>query len=121
MKYMKQFQSNFVQQISADKNRQDQRENYYAYLLNVEPSNLMILKTYSNQFNEIIITFRNKNDSALEVEGKINQTLPIDKYKWHVILELRTRKYLAILDFDHFLKTSVINKEKSNWLLEQML
>ena len=30
----------------------------YAYLLNIEPSNLVFLKTYNTDFNEIIITFR---------------------------------------------------------------
>ena len=33
----------------------------YAYLLNVEPSNLVFLKTYNSQFDEIIITFTNQN------------------------------------------------------------
>ena len=29
----------------------------YAYLLNVEPSNLVFLKTYNTEFDEIMITF----------------------------------------------------------------
>ena len=29
----------------------------YAYLLNVEPSNLVFLKTYHTEFDKIIITF----------------------------------------------------------------
>ena len=33
----------------------------YAYLLNVEPSNLVFLKTYNTQFDEIIIIFTNQN------------------------------------------------------------
>ena len=41
----------------------------YAYLLNVEPSNLVFLKTYSTKFDEIIITFTDK-----EIEYKINLT-----------------------------------------------
>ena len=32
----------------------------YAYLLNVEVSNLMFLKTYNTKFDEIIITFVNQ-------------------------------------------------------------
>ena len=32
----------------------------YAYLLNVEVSNLMFLKTYNTKFGEIIITFMNQ-------------------------------------------------------------
>ena len=31
----------------------------YAYLLNVEPSNLVFLKTYNTEFYEIIMTFTN--------------------------------------------------------------
>ena len=33
----------------------------YAYLLNIEPSNLVFLKTYNTAFNEIIITFIDQN------------------------------------------------------------
>ena len=33
----------------------------YVYLLNVEPSKLVFLKTYNTQFNEIIIIFTNQN------------------------------------------------------------
>ena len=32
----------------------------YAYLLNVEQSSLVFLKTYNIEFDEIIITFRNR-------------------------------------------------------------
>ena len=35
---------------------------YYPYLLNVEPSNLVFLKTYNTEFGEIIITFTDQND-----------------------------------------------------------
>ena len=31
----------------------------YAYLLNIEPSNLVFLKTYNTEFGEFIITFLN--------------------------------------------------------------
>ena len=48
----------------------------YAYLLNVEPSNLVFLKTYNT---EIIITFTDKNGRPLEVEDKVKLTLLIDK------------------------------------------
>ena len=33
----------------------------YAYLLNVQPSNLVFLKTYNIDFDEVIITFTDKN------------------------------------------------------------
>ena len=51
----------------------------YAYLLNVEPSNLVFLKTLNTEFDEIIITFTNQNDRPLEIEGKVNLTLLIKK------------------------------------------
>ena len=51
----------------------------YAYLLNVKPSNLVFLKTYNTQFDEIIITFSDKNGRVLEIEDKVNLTLLINK------------------------------------------
>ena len=38
----------------------------YAYLLNVEPSNLAFLKTYNTEFDEIIITFSDQNGRPSE-------------------------------------------------------
>ena len=40
----------------------------YAYLLNVEPSNLAFLKTYNTELNEITITFTDQNGRPLETE-----------------------------------------------------
>ena len=40
----------------------------YACLLNVEPSNLVFLKTYNTEFNEIIIIFTYQNGRPLEIE-----------------------------------------------------
>ena len=51
----------------------------YAYLLNVEPSNLVFLKTYNTDFDEIIITFIDQNGRPLEIEDKVNLTLLINK------------------------------------------
>ena len=51
----------------------------YAYLLNVETSNLVFLKTYNTDFDEIIITFTDQNGKPLEIEDKVNLTLLIDK------------------------------------------
>ena len=50
-----------------------------AYLLNVEPSNLVFLKTYNTEFDEIIITFTDQNGRPLEKEDKVNLTLFINK------------------------------------------
>ena len=51
----------------------------YAYLLNVEPSNLVFLKTYNTRFDEIIITFTDQHSRLLEIEDKLNLTLLINK------------------------------------------
>ena len=51
----------------------------YAYLLNVEPRNLVFLKTYNTEFDEIIITFTSQNGKLLEIKYKITLTLLIDK------------------------------------------
>ena len=40
---------------------------YYAYLLNVEPSSLMFLKTYITEFHEIIIIFTDQNSKHLKI------------------------------------------------------
>ena len=41
-------------------------------MLNVEPGNLVFLKTDNTDFDEIIITFTNQNGRPLEIEDKIN-------------------------------------------------
>ena len=51
----------------------------YAYLLKVEPSNLVFLKTDITEFHEIIITFTDQNGRPLEIEDKVNLTLLINK------------------------------------------
>ena len=51
----------------------------YAYLLNVHPNNLVFLKTYNTQFDEIIITFTDQNCRPLEIENKVNLTFLITR------------------------------------------
>ena len=51
----------------------------YAYLLSVEPSNLLFLKIYNIEFNETIIIYTDQNGRRLEIEDKINLTLLINK------------------------------------------
>ena len=51
----------------------------YTYLWNVEPSNLLFLKPYNTEFEEIIIKLANQNGSLLEMEDKVNLTLFINK------------------------------------------
>ena len=53
----------------------------YAKLLNLEPSNLVFLKTYNTEFGEIIITLTDQNVRPLEMEDKVNLTSLIDKQK----------------------------------------
>ena len=52
---------------------------FYAYLLNVEPSNLVFLKTFNTEFHEIVTTFVDQNGRPLEIEDKVNLTLLINK------------------------------------------
>ena len=51
----------------------------YACLLNVEPSNLVFLRTYNTDFDEIIKKFSDQNGRPLEREVKVNLTLLINK------------------------------------------
>ena len=51
----------------------------YAYLLNFEPSNLVFLKTYNTEIDEIIITFLDQNGRLLEIEDIVNLTFLINK------------------------------------------
>ena len=53
----------------------------YAYLLNVEPSNLVFLKTYNAEFDEIIITFTDQNERPFEVEDTVNLKLLTNSLK----------------------------------------
>ena len=50
----------------------------YAYLLSVEPSNLVFLKTYNTEFDETIIIFTDENGRPLEIEDKLNLALLIN-------------------------------------------
>ena len=58
----------------------------YAYLIHVEPSNLVFLKTSNTKFDWIIITFMDKNGRPLEIKDKVDLTLLINKQKWQNIL-----------------------------------
>ena len=53
----------------------------HAYLLTVEPSNLMFLQTHNTEFDEIITTFTDQNGRRLEIEDKVNLALLINKQK----------------------------------------
>ena len=55
------------------------RQKSSAYLLNVELSNLVFLKNYKTEFDEIIITFTDENGRLLKIEEKVNLALLINK------------------------------------------
>ena len=52
---------------------------FCAYLLYVEPSNLVSLKTYNTAFDGIIITFTDQNGRPLEIEDNVDLGLLINK------------------------------------------
>ena len=77
-----------VQCILVDNQNQQNSEVYtftpnktYAYLSNAEPNNLVVLKTCSTEFDEIMIKFTAQNSRQLEIEDKVNLTLLISKQK----------------------------------------
>ena len=47
---------------------------------------LVFLKTYNTEFDDIIITFRDQNGRTLEIKDKVNLSLIINKWKWHVLI-----------------------------------
>ena len=47
----------------------------YIYLLNIQPSNLVLLKACNTEFDEIIIIFTDQNGRPLETEDKVNSIL----------------------------------------------
>ena len=64
----------------------------YAYLLNVEPSILVFLKTYNTEFDKIIITFMDQNGRPLEIEDKVNLTLLINKTNTTIFYRTMNKK-----------------------------
>ena len=52
---------------------------FYGDLLNVEPNNLVFLKTYNTEFDDIKTTVTGQNCRSLEIEDKVNFTLLINK------------------------------------------
>ena len=49
------------------------------YLSNAEPSNLLFLKTHNTDFDDITIRFTDQNGKSLEIQGKVNLILLINK------------------------------------------
>ena len=81
----------------------------YAYLLNIEPSNLVFLKTYDTEFDEIVITFTDQNGRPLEIEDKVNFILLINKWKCvDILLNQEQENLLKDMDF-HNLQENIKN------------
>ena len=53
-------------------------EVFEGFLLNAEP-NLVFLKIFNTEFDDIIIKFTNKNGRQLEIEDKANLALLVNK------------------------------------------
>ena len=64
---------------------------FYTYLLNVEPRNLVFLKTWNTEFDEIIIKFTYQKGRTLELEEKINLALLINK-KYMLFYRTKNKK-----------------------------
>ena len=67
-----------VDVVLVQRNLVDNQYHQRSETLNVELSNLVFLKAYNSEFDEIIITFTEQNDGPLEIEGKVNSTLLIN-------------------------------------------
>ena len=52
-----------------------------AYGLNVEPRNLVFLRTCNTELDDMTITFIGQNGEPLEIENKLNLILLINKQK----------------------------------------
>ena len=64
----------------------------YAYLLNVEPSNLVFWKTYNTEFDKTVITVMNRNGRPLEIEDKVNFTLLINNRNATIFHRTKNKK-----------------------------
>ena len=65
--------------ISAKVGKTFTSNKYFAYLLNVEPSNVVFFKTYMTDFDEIITTFTDQNGRPLEIKDKVSVTMLLNK------------------------------------------
>ena len=52
---------------------------FFAYLLNVQPCNLVFLETYNTEFDVVIITFTGQNGRPFEIEDEVNLTLFVNE------------------------------------------
>ena len=52
---------------------------FFAYLLNVQPCNLVFLKTYNTEFDVVITTFTGQNGRPFKIEDEVNLSLFVNK------------------------------------------
>ena len=84
----------------------------------LNPGNLVFLKIYNTEFDEIIITFNDQNGRPLEIEDKVNLTLLINKQKCDDILQNQEQEnILKDVDFYHLQE----NVKNSYWIQDQIL
>ena len=89
----------------------------YAYLLNVDPSYLVFLKTCNTEFDQIFITFTDQHGRSLEIEDRDSLTLLIDKQKWCVnLLNKKQENTLNDTNFYHFHEIFLTNIENNYWI-----
>ena len=49
----------------------------FGSLLDISPSNLILLKTFNSEFDEMIVWFTDQNSKPLEIEDRINLAMVI--------------------------------------------
>ena len=80
-------------------------------MLIVEPSNLVFLKTYNTEFDDIVIMLE-QNSRPLEIEGKVILTFLVASYS----IDPRTRKYFKGYYFCHFQEIYPAYFGKKYWI-----
>ena len=49
----------------------------FGSLLEISPTNLIFLKTFNSEYDEIIVWFTDQNSQPLEIEDRINLTMVV--------------------------------------------
>ena len=55
----------------------------FGSLLEISPTNIIFLKTFNTEFQEIEVWFTDQNSQPLQIEGRINLTLVIKWYSYY--------------------------------------
>ena len=88
----------------------------FGSFLDISPSNHIFLKTFSSEYDEIVVWFTDQNCKSLEIEDRINLTMVIKQcwIRFHCIkmrysIEPRDRVYVKGYGFMSFTR-SMSNK-----------